>query len=745
METTQLQTMYAGLHDINDPIQLLDCLSEIAQLELTSRLSSKLAEIDREYWSQIESDYAGVDRWDQPELLAKISTTFTHLVDLIFKEMNQLKEQTYTLVDSSLREQYLRRLRVIVKSLLPSCLWPMAYCYTRHLLQEFEDIQHAMDHIPLPSIDDTHKLISVLDNVVKHILSSDHRAFSSSKFNIIKGLREMRELRRIFAEIDEQWLQQMVIKVSMQAMEYLVYATAHGSFEVSAHSQCQYWLDHVLLPLIHCVFYYDDNATPVVIWYRTLSDHLARTLASLRISELFNIIVEHPACKGALEDLKICIKTSHQRDQLVATLATSIDKRLLHPGADTSDILMHYISMIRCLRFIDPPGTLLERVAEPVRNYLRGRDDTIRCIAEDLMNESRSDLIEELTAGDSGQGYTSDSEDEDGDDPNWEPIPIDAGPRLDTLHRRNADAISMLINRDVFVKAFQAMFAERLLAIDDYDTEKEIRNLEMLKLRFGETNLQSCEVMIKDFADSKRFEQYLHQDYASDIDVRTDVIRPIILSRLSWPEFKSEEFALPDMIDSLYTTSSHIFSEYKQQRKLVLIPQVELEFDERTVEFHVSPPHATVIMAFDQQDKWEINELANKLKMPLPLLKRRLYFWCGHGILKEVDQGHFVVQSSAGEQTDTQGVVMAEEAHDDTSINQEEESTGEMLLYWNVIKNMLSSMGPQPLERIHTTLSMFLQGPVKFTKSHAELRDMLDAMVTEEKLIWADGQYRLKR
>ena len=41
---------------------------------------------------------------------------------------------------------------------------------------------------------------------------------------------------------------------------------------------------------------------------------------------------------------------------------------------------------------------------------------------------------------------------------------------------------------------------------------RQIRNLEMLKTRFGETNLQSCEVMIKDFADSKRFEQYLHQD-----------------------------------------------------------------------------------------------------------------------------------------------------------------------------------------------------------------------------------------
>jgi hypothetical protein len=27
MMTTQLHTVYAALHDINDPIQLLDCLS----------------------------------------------------------------------------------------------------------------------------------------------------------------------------------------------------------------------------------------------------------------------------------------------------------------------------------------------------------------------------------------------------------------------------------------------------------------------------------------------------------------------------------------------------------------------------------------------------------------------------------------------------------------------------------------------------------------------------------------------
>ena len=46
-------------------------------------------------------------------------------------------------------------------------------------------------------------------------------------------------------------------------------------------------------------------------------------------------------------------------------------KRLLHPGADTKDILTQYVSMIRCLRVIDPPGVLLYKVAEPVRKYLR--------------------------------------------------------------------------------------------------------------------------------------------------------------------------------------------------------------------------------------------------------------------------------------------------------------------------------------------------------------------------------------
>lgn len=37
------------------------------------------------------------------------------------------------------------------------------------------------------------------------------------------------------------------------------------------------------------------------------------------------------------------------------------------------------------------------------------------------------------------------------------------------------------------------MLAEKLLAKGDYDCDKEIRTLELLKIRFGEANLLNCE------------------------------------------------------------------------------------------------------------------------------------------------------------------------------------------------------------------------------------------------------------
>ena len=59
----------------------------------------------------------------------------------------------------------------------------------------------------------------------------------------------------------------------------------------------------------------------------------------------------------------------------------------------------------------------------------------------------------------------------------------------------------MLVNvygsKELFVNEYRTLLADRLLSQYSCDTEKEIRYLELLKLRFGDSQLHYCEVMLK--------------------------------------------------------------------------------------------------------------------------------------------------------------------------------------------------------------------------------------------------------
>lgn len=134
--------------------------------------------------------------------------------------------------------------------------------------------------------------------------------------------------------------------------------------------------------------------------------HVAKTLCDLRISELFDIIIDYPDSAPCLDDIKECLVRVDGRASLVQSLRKAyvpftsplefvkIDevyrnrKRLLHPGADTRLILQQYVLTIKCLRAIDPQGVLLFKVADPIRRYLRERPDTIRCIVANLVGGS---------------------------------------------------------------------------------------------------------------------------------------------------------------------------------------------------------------------------------------------------------------------------------------------------------------------------------------------------------------------
>ena len=62
---------------------------------------------------------------------------------------------------------------------------------------------------------------------------------------------------------------------------------------------------------------------------------------------------------------------------MVQTLRVSLQRRLLQPGAATTDILAQFVSTIRVLRELDPAGVLLAAVRGPLQRYLRARK--VRC------------------------------------------------------------------------------------------------------------------------------------------------------------------------------------------------------------------------------------------------------------------------------------------------------------------------------------------------------------------------------
>lgn len=154
--------------------------------------------------------------------------------------------------------------------------------------------------------------------------------------------------------------------------------------------------------------------------------YLCKVFFDIRTKELFDIIVDYPDSLAALEDLKECLFKVDLRSDLVDRLNASNAKRLLHPGAETKDVITQYISTIRCLRILDPQGVLLHKVAEPVRKHLRQRGDTIRCIVEFLVEGEELQDENELGAG--VMSHHAESEAENFLDPKWEPEPVDAAP-----------------------------------------------------------------------------------------------------------------------------------------------------------------------------------------------------------------------------------------------------------------------------------------------------------------------------
>ncbi|RZF40821.1 hypothetical protein LSTR_LSTR003331 [Laodelphax striatellus] len=497
-------------------------------------------------------------------------------------------------------------------------------------------------------------------------------------------------------------------------IENHVQETCQGSFDKEYIKDLEDWLQNTVMGWLMKIYNQEADTScnesiqkSIFKFKQKLMHFMYETYTKTRIDQLFNIIIEYPDSDPAIYDLRICLEKTDLRGFLIQKFQRALETRLLHSGVNTPDILTAYIASIKALRQLDSTGVLLETVTQPIRQYLRSRNDTVRCVVTNLTEEGPGDLAEELVRGETDQvdEHTSaDAEMENWE--TWKPDPVDSDPMKTPKSRRTSDIISMLVNvygsKELFVNEYRTLLADRLLSQFHYNTEKEIRYLELLKLRFGDSQLHYCEVMLKDVYDSKRINAHLHTDPNFDLSKQPYPTTALILSAQFWPPFKEDTLELPATVKERLAVYTKSFETLKGNRTLNWKPHLgsvnlDIELKDRTINLTVSPIHAAIIWHFQTKNQWTIEELSLELMVPATALRRRIAFW----------------QSQ---------------------------------VFWSYIVGMLTNLDSMPLERIHQMLKMFAsQGPSSVECSVQELRLFLDRKVREHKLLFSGGFYRLPK
>jgi hypothetical protein len=160
----------------------------------------------------------------------------------------------------------------------------------------------------------------------------------------------------------------IIVEVVQNKIKDHIENTSIDNYQESFISVFEQWLDHIVIGWIRLIYSSSNvdlnNTTDSFDQYlfnykKQLAHFMYSHYARCRINRLFDIIVDYPDSKNAVDDLKICLQKTNLRSIVIKSLKTSIEQRLLHPGVNTSDILTAYVSAIKALMILDPSGVML--------------------------------------------------------------------------------------------------------------------------------------------------------------------------------------------------------------------------------------------------------------------------------------------------------------------------------------------------------------------------------------------------
>lgn len=332
------------------------------------------------------------------------------------------------------------------------------------------------------------------------------------------------------------------------------------------------------------------------------------------------------------------------------------------------------------------------------------------------------------------------------------------------------DVLAILVNiygsKALFVNEFRSMLADKLLtSAPGSDTERDVRNVELLKKRFGDVAMQACEVMLTDVAESRRLSRTISRHFSNAPVGGSEfcMIDATVVSRLCWPQLPVETFELPPQVTAEMVRYEKQYMHLRAPRKLVWRPTLgcvtlDVQFADRTLEnVSCTPLQATILLKFADQPRWALGELATALRVDATTLRRRLAFWLNRGIVQKsaastADESGggevYVAASSLGAADSSSHAAEDDDGPDASATLREEQLAAEMRVYEQYVMGMLTNLESLPLQRIHNMLKMFVPdtgGEGGYDRSEHELQRFLNHLVEVGTLEHSAGQYRVKR
>ncbi|KAJ2787293.1 Anaphase-promoting complex subunit 2 [Coemansia interrupta] len=458
-----------------------------------------------------------------------------------------------------------------------------------------------------------------------------------------------------------------------------------------------------------------------------------RGLLDVRRDELFSLVVEYPASRPALDDLRACChgQPAGVLRSLADHLQQHVCRRLLHAGAATADIVGFYAQAVGALGRVDRTGLVLWAAADPIRRYLQTRPDAVTCIVAELLDGALAD----------GSGGLESS----GEPEVWRPRPRDAeGAGLAAA----ADVAGQLLgvfDGDAYVRAFDSMLASRLLRLAAYDASAEVRQVERMGGYLGARMVERSRVMLRDIAESRRL----------DGQISAERMHATVVSRQFWPPAAREpSWVPPAEMAQVAAQWAGAYEALRPARRLewrhalgsVALAVEMLDGSVRHV--RVRPVDAAVLVVVEGVGRVDAKGVAEALEChDVGWVRGRLRAWVARGVLREPLAGVFEpVDCQAAEHAE-----VGEGAAGDVEADEQEEQEPEggmagvpdLSVQYNYIVGMLTNIGPLPLDRMHAMLAMFVPGD---TTTPEQLRAFLAVKLRddEERLEMSGGMYRLR-